>query len=224
MSPIYSESSDIDQHIQSVSEGLHRMAEEIPDLLMRRTLVSAASGVIKSSSAQIRSLPKNKIFQSEPYETLFGKVILRTQMIEHTISVADESNVQTETQSSFIFHPAPWLLRLGIRYGLKAMAINHHRTWQYSISPINVRPDDSIIFRLCDTGNTEAVRELFSMQQASVYDVDTNGMSLLHVSFPKPIDFSFFAAQIQTSEGIYALELNLFGAILGTRLTWSFGE
>lgn len=62
------------------------------------------------------------------------------------------------------------------------MAVNHHSTWQYSISPVCVRPDDSLIFRFCELGNTEAVRELFIRGEASLHDINTDGMTLLHVS------------------------------------------
>lgn len=181
--PISSQTADVDQHIQSVDEGLSRIADGIPNPLLRRTLITAASQAIHSSRSEMRKIPKQKVFHSEPYTSMFGKIIFRTQVIEHTISVGDESSVQTETQTSFIFLPAPWLLRLGIRYGLKAMAVNHHKTWRYSISPINVRPDDSLVFRFCEMGNTEAVRELFERQQATIYDVNSDGMTLLHVSF-----------------------------------------
>lgn len=182
MSPISSQTADLDQHPQAVDEGLHHLAEGIPNPLMRRTLMSAASNAIQSSRTEMQSMQKNKVFHSKPCVTPFGKVIFRTEVIEHTISLAGESSVQTETRTSFIFHPAPWLLKLGLRYGLKAMAINHHRTWQYNISPVYVRPDDSVIFRFCQLGNTEAVRELFVRGEASVHDINTNGMSLLHVS------------------------------------------
>lgn len=168
-----------------MDEGLRRIADGIPSPLLRRTLISAASQAIHSSRTEMRKISKNQVFQSVPHTSVFGKIIFRTQVIERTISVGDESSVQSETQTSFTFHPAPWLLRLGIRYGLKAMAVNHHKTWQYSISPVNVRPDDSLIFRFCEMGNMEAVRELFERQQATVYDVNSNGMSLLHVSSNK---------------------------------------
>lgn len=168
-----------------MDEGLRRIADGIPNPLLRRTLISAASQAIHSSRTEIRRISKNRVFQSVPHTSVFGKIIIRNQVIERTISVGDESSVQSETQTSFTFHPAPWLLRLGIRYGLKAMAVNHHKTWQYSISPVNVRPDDSLIFRFCEMGNTEAVRELFERQQATVYDVNSNGMTLLHVSSDK---------------------------------------
>jgi hypothetical protein len=70
------------------------------------------------------------------------------------------------------------------------MAVNHHKTWQYSISPVNIRPDDSLVFRFCQMGNTEAVRELFDRQQATIYDVNSDGMTLLHVSLNEALSIA----------------------------------
>lgn len=190
--PISSKTTNVDQHIQSVDEGLRHIADGIPNPLLRRTLISAASQAIHNSRTEMRRISKNQIFQSVPHTSVFGKIIFRTQIIEHTISLGDESSVQSETRTSFTFHPAPWLLRLGVRYGLKAMAVNHHKTWQYNISPVNVRPDDSLVFHFCEMGNTEAVRELLERQQASVHDVDSNGWTLLHVSFIQVLSFKWW--------------------------------
>jgi hypothetical protein len=43
-------------------------------------------------------------------------------------------------------------------------------------------PNDSPIFKLCQYGDAQGMLKLFSAGTASIYDVDQNGQSLLHVS------------------------------------------
>ncbi|KAL3444690.1 hypothetical protein BJX65DRAFT_310689 [Aspergillus insuetus] len=171
---------DPDEYIQSAEEALHRLADNIPNAMMRRALLPAAKDVIECSRMSIRNLENTETFSSKPRETLFGTIRFQTQITEHIVDFGDEQASQTETRTSFIFHPAPWLMRLGLRYGLKAMAMNHHKTWRYTIQPVRAVPDDSLIFAFCRIGNVDAVRELLKRGYASVVDVNTNGWTPLH--------------------------------------------
>ncbi|KAL3462753.1 nucleoside phosphorylase domain-containing protein [Aspergillus heterothallicus] len=170
-----------EEYIQAAEEALHRLADNIPNAMMRGALLPAAKDVIECSRMSLRNLEKTETFSSKPRETMFGTIRFQTQITEHIVDFGDEKASQTETQTSFIFHPAPWLMRFGLRYGLKAMAINHHRAWRYSIQPICAVPDDSLIFVFCARGNVDAVRELLSRREASVSDMDTRGWTPLHV-------------------------------------------
>ena len=53
---------------------------------------------------------------------------------------------------------------------------------QWTLNTIQRRPNNSKIFRLCRKGDLEGVRQLLQNGDASLYDVDETGCSLLHVS------------------------------------------
>lgn len=173
---------DPGEHIQSIQKARDRLGDNSSSTLIHRALPPAVTDLTKYGESRNRNLQETGMFQSEPRETLFGTICFQTQIIKHYDIFDEEQKTQTETQTSFIFHPAPWLMRFGLRYGLKAMAIYHHRTWSYTIQPVHAIPDDSLIFTFCRKGNVDAVRELFKRRDASVYDVDTNGWTPLHVS------------------------------------------
>ncbi|KAL2827749.1 hypothetical protein BDW59DRAFT_160056 [Aspergillus cavernicola] len=179
-STVASHICNLDQHVQSVDAALHRLESEIPDPIIRAALVSAGRDVIQDSNSRMKALEKNRPFKSKLCNTIFGTILFHTQVVERGVYVAGETTSQTVTRTTFIFHPACWLLRLGFRYGLKAMALNHHKTWQYTILPVPAVPDNSLIFEFCMDGNIDGVRALFARGQASVRDTNTKGWSPLH--------------------------------------------
>jgi hypothetical protein len=174
----------VKQRMVSVEEALDRLAQRIPSAMMRRSLLPAATDLIEHNKSKIRNLQRTKRFQSETRETMFGTILLQTQITEHQAIMGDNETTRTERKTCFIFHPARWLMTLGLKYGLEAIAVNRNRTWQYSVRSIHVVPDDSLVFKFCATGNINAVRELFKRGEASVSDVDTEGRTPLHVSPP----------------------------------------
>ncbi|KAL4874650.1 hypothetical protein BJY04DRAFT_11107 [Aspergillus karnatakaensis] len=149
---------------------------------MRRGLMLAGAEAIQHSQAEMLSLRKARSFRSKSCKTPFGTLHLHTRITERQELEDGETRSETDTETSIIFHPAPWLLKLGLRYGLNAMSINHHKTWQYTIMPVHAVPNDSLIFDFCKDGNVEAIKRLFDRGEASVYDTDTNGWTPLFVS------------------------------------------
>lgn len=55
----------------------------------------------------------------------------------------------------------------------------------YMLDVIRRRPYSSEIFILCRKGDAGAVKRLLDRVEASIYDVDEDGMSLLHVRVRK---------------------------------------
>lgn len=53
---------------------------------------------------------------------------------------------------------------------------------QFSLTTLNVLPHNAEVFRLAMSGNVSAMREMFSKGAASIYDVDGENFSLVHVS------------------------------------------
>ncbi|KFY11224.1 hypothetical protein V491_07313 [Pseudogymnoascus sp. VKM F-3775] len=58
----------------------------------------------------------------------------------------------------------------------------------YYLNSIRCIPNDSLVFKVCRSGDAQGMLKLFSAGMASSYDVDQNGLSLLHhaCSFGKP--------------------------------------
>ena len=97
--------------------------------------------------------------------------------------ILDDEGYPYEQEESFKILPAGWLLKLGFNCAYN-FSIHDSSTqgWQFTIRPINLVPDDAPIFGYCEQGNIEMVRDLMSKNLACVRDVDSHGMTPLHVS------------------------------------------
>ena len=90
---------------------------------------------------------------------------------------------QYEHKASFTIYPAPWMIRLGIRYGLHLGFLSSStQGWKNTLKSVCPVPDDALIFEFCRQGNVPAVRSLLSGGHASVRDTDSQGHTPLHVS------------------------------------------
>lgn len=83
-----------------------------------------------------------------------------------------------ETQTLIRAQPPPWLFRR--RFDLYTS--RSHSGWDFSLNVYNVRPSDAPIFEYVEEGDISAIQQLFQENMASVFDVDEEGKSLLHVS------------------------------------------
>ena len=92
-----------------------------------------------------------------------------------------ECNEQ-EHETSYTIYPAPWLIRMGLRCGLRLSFSSGIKGWKNALQPLYLVPDDALIFKFCIQGNVSAVKELLSGGQASVRDIDSKGCTPLHVS------------------------------------------
>ena len=90
---------------------------------------------------------------------------------------------QYESRTSYIIHPASWLINLGINYGLHLGFLSSSaQGWKSTLKTFCPVPDDALIFEFCRQGNVPAVRDLLSRGYASVRDTDCGGNTPLHVS------------------------------------------
>ncbi|KAH8700436.1 hypothetical protein BGW36DRAFT_425259 [Talaromyces proteolyticus] len=171
--------NNIDNHIKSLEEELGRLKENISNPILREVVVSGVAEAVNNHEA-FRSLQTTRSFHTSYYRTRFGIIVYRTRVIKQLRTTFNESVVQYKTTTSFIFQPASWLIRLGLKYGIEATSVNSRTGWQYSISPVRAVRDDALIFQFCKTGNVDAVSELFKRGDASVLDVDSKGWRPLH--------------------------------------------
>lgn len=120
--------------------------------------------------------------------TSFGAVYFRSTTFKTRKSFESgkwQSNDPYEFETYFTWHPAPWLMRLGIKFGVNASVSKSYRGWKNTLNTFSAVPDDSLIFEFCKTGNISGVQTLLTRGHASVRDTDTQGWTPLHVSRQK---------------------------------------
>lgn len=119
---------------------------------------------------------RSKIVASSTRSTPFGTVFFRSQACrDHGVSCYE---------NFFIFHPAHWLIWLGMQSSLDILMSKSICGWKIDLSSRIFRavPENALIFELCKRGNVEGVKILFKRGDASVMDRDPNGKTPLHVS------------------------------------------
>ena len=121
-------------------------------------------------------------------KTFFGVMThtIRTTSLRSGFMMDDILNDEEypyEFEESYNILPAGWLLKLGFNCAHNFSILNSStRRWKFSINPIELVPDDALIFQYCEQGNIEMVRDLMFRNLASVRDVDSHGRTALHVS------------------------------------------
>jgi hypothetical protein len=56
--------------------------------------------------------------------------------------------------------------------------------WNFSIQTYNILPSKSLIFELAGIGNVARIQDLFKNGEASPFDRDENGLTVLDVRLP----------------------------------------
>lgn len=142
------------------------------------------------SSKVWRNLPSGVSKSINLYKKnfLLGIYSLRTISTTHRYddgdSVDDENNLTTT--KTFLFE---FLIRFTTYWkGFRIMTTNTFD--RYTLNVIRRRPAGSKIFQLCEDGDVQAVKRLLDRGEASIYDVDEMGRSLLHVSIPRSTESS----------------------------------
>lgn len=88
---------------------------------------------------------------------------------------------QYEHETSYTIYPATWLIRLGIRRGLRLRYFSSPtQGWKSTLESVCLVPDDALIFEFCKEGNVPAVRRLLAGGHASVRDTGSRGYTPLH--------------------------------------------
>jgi hypothetical protein len=117
------------------------------------------------------------------FKTVLGCVWLRRT----TICFPDRSaDAQQKSQSitSFAIYPANWLQGIGLRSGIEAIIACVAQSWVFNcrLTVTRAVPEDSLVFELCRSGQTQAVELLFRKGLASIGDTSPKGWRPLHVS------------------------------------------
>lgn len=76
-------------------------------------------------------------------------------------STQNEDDTVLQTRTTFLLHPAPWLLKWCCSYGLKAEVLKTFpQGWKQSLNTYRAVPDDAIIFEFCREESISAVSKL----------------------------------------------------------------
>lgn len=90
---------------------------------------------------------------------------------------------QTESQTWIMIRPAAWCRIFGIKHDLHlSLQSSAIFGWKHSLQSFRLVNDDAPILHLCMKGDMFGVRQLLCKGEASVYDIDSRGMTALHVS------------------------------------------
>ena len=83
--------------------------------------------------------------------------------------------------TSIRIHPARWLMQLGLGFGIELAFQDGAQGCKHTLNSFRAVPDDAAIFSACSKGDINGVRHLLETGKASVWDVDANGWTPLHV-------------------------------------------
>lgn len=113
--------------------------------------------------------------QKSSIGVVLGSIWIRTS----TLKAEEESNGlagKLEVITSFMFYPASWLTRIGLRYGTEAnLQYSQTTGWKFNVTALRAVPENSLIFELCRQGNVQAVQLMLARGDASVKDTTPKG-------------------------------------------------
>lgn len=148
----------------------------------------------------------NIIHSSTSRRTLFGTIVSISKVYE-------ELGVPCY-ESVFMFHPADWLIWLGLRSSLDILITKSIRGWKNHLNVFRAVSDEALIFQLCKNGDVEGIKTLFANGDASVMDRDSEGCTPLHVSIILLVIIfcrhqeKFFRSRMQILFQISRIEMN----------------
>lgn len=203
-------SGDLDNHKLEILAAVHQMMPDGSNPVYRHAVESGLKRAFKQistvtmsevdaqpmpltqrSTTKLRHVSKRTRiydrYQSSTTSTIFGTFYISSQTYALIPEGSDEDddNVQYEHFTAIRVHPSQWLIKMGFQYYINAMITQTSQEWRLLSLKSYPVPDDAIIFSLCNTGDIEAVKKLFSARVATPWDTDSRGWTPLHVSFNK---------------------------------------
>lgn len=172
------------------TEGFTSNTENVPQGSNLRSGLSLDKKPTRSCSRGLSKITTSKT------KTLFGTIYLRSKVYE------DFGVPRYET--FYMFHPANWLVSLGMKSSFDVMISRSTQGWKNNLSSRTFRavPEDALIIQFCTDGNIEGVKTLLARVDASVMDRSPGGYTLLHVSI---IFFVFSSYSVSSRHQLFTL-------------------
>ncbi|KAL6715216.1 hypothetical protein ACLMJK_007480 [Lecanora helva] len=145
---------------------------------------------------------------SKEYNTLIGKLRCQTSTVVH-----EERDIMSDdlvSQDNILvcriaYIPPDWLCKWVSPPRLKWVDQEiKNPSFKLRIEPLRIVPTDSAVFKACAHGDIRVIRRLFSAQQASIYDRNHDGDTLLDVAleldcFGDTFDFHQYRRKLDTA-------------------------
>jgi hypothetical protein len=140
-----------------------------------RAVEEAETSVKHSSTPTIGTRPAKRASWSGHVTKWYGIGWFQSRS---RVFPSSDDGVDEETETEWSFLPSVWLR-------MKGLTLSQNRTsgrWQYTFTPVCVKPDSARIFRACVHGDVEEVKGLIKKGEATIFDTSEKGFTLLHVS------------------------------------------
>lgn len=162
--------------------------ESVPVILgnQARTTPAIKRPNQKRSRSQYEVDTYNSFAKNMLGEIYFTTKTFRVRSQMYTNLDASPSDDQYEFETTVTLHPAPWLIRWGVNFGLRVAVAKSTEGWKQKLETYCAVPDDSLIFEHCSEGNLDGVRLLLSSGMASPRDTNSNGWTPLDVRYSSP--------------------------------------
>ena len=160
-----------------------------------------------SYSTDTKMITKRRVLKdvSGEYNLWVGTLKWRTRWIRvtHTnLAFGKIEHFELETYIDLL--PAQWLLARNI--GLRLSKTSNG--WDHCIRYYPHVPYDALIFKYCENGNVDGIRDLIQHKMASPWDVDPRGFTPLHVSWHQAEEH-FTTPDISLANRVFSAGLGL---------------
>ncbi|KAF2132818.1 hypothetical protein P153DRAFT_174268 [Dothidotthia symphoricarpi CBS 119687] len=144
-------------------------------------MMDDSGGVRSKTFVYSKNLRQRVCHQSSSFQTPFGCVWVRTTTI-HLNDHIGGTLPKSQSVTSIVLYPATWIQRLGFKNGLEAIIAMGNKNCLFTCRLTLTRavPEDSLIFELCRTGQTRAVKTILNKGIGSVVDTSPKGWKPLH--------------------------------------------
>ncbi|CZR52451.1 uncharacterized protein PAC_02328 [Phialocephala subalpina] len=172
--------------IRQAQDGIERAQDGIKQVqILRRDTETRDMSLASRSKLVPRQWRVLTTNCSQTMKSLFGDLTIQTTTFETIVDRGEgreHNDHLAQSRTRIIFRPAAWLVRFGLAYEFQLGLARSSRSWKTILQVFQPVPDDSLIFEFCRLGNTQGVQTLLSRKQASVWDTNSYGWTLLHIA------------------------------------------